>query len=428
LAEPLPVAWAVSHWAEDPWARGSWSGLLVGGTAADRARLAEPVGDRLVLAGEAIHPVAPAMAHGAYESGAAAARAVDALAGTGERVVVVGAGIAGLAAARALAGTGREVLVLEARDRVGGRLHTVPLGGGVAADLGGAWLEQYDVNPLAQLAAEAGLATAPTDFSGPAMAAADGPVDAGRLRGLLDGLEMTARRLTAAADCSLHDAVAAYAAGLSDEDRRALGRAVEAALMLESGLDPRQASARGVFGEPGTGAGDRWLPGGYRQLVALLAEGLTVRCEHPVRLIRHGRDGVEVAGLWGAERCDRVVVTVPVALLRGGHDHGPVITPGLPPSHVRALARIGSGIVEKVLLRYPRRWWPATPGGYLWWFDAPLLTWTEWADLTDGLGEPVLALLTAGAAARRLHAGRPDEAVAADAHAAVVRYARAASR
>src|SRR5215469_9998433 len=66
LAEPLPVAWAVSHWAEDPWARGSWSGLLVGGTAADRARLAEPVGDRLVLAGEAIHPVAPAMAHGAY--------------------------------------------------------------------------------------------------------------------------------------------------------------------------------------------------------------------------------------------------------------------------------------------------------------------------------------------------------------------------
>jgi hypothetical protein len=104
------------------------------------------------------------------------------------------------------------------------------------------------------------------------------------------------------------------------------------------------------------------------------------------------------------------------------------MTPALPRSHARALARIGSGIVEKVLLRYPQRWWPAVPGGYLWWFDAPLPTWTEWADLTDGLGEPVLALLTAGAAARRLHAGRPDQAVAADAHAAVVRYAHAASR
>src|SRR5215472_6347211 len=89
LAESLPIAWAVSHWAEDPWARGSWSGLLVGGTAADRAQLAEPVGDRLLLAGEAIHPAAPAMAHGAYESGVAAARVADALAGPGERVVVV---------------------------------------------------------------------------------------------------------------------------------------------------------------------------------------------------------------------------------------------------------------------------------------------------------------------------------------------------
>jgi phytoene dehydrogenase-like protein len=201
---------------------------------------------------------------------------VDALAGPGERVVVVGAGIAGLAAGRTLAAAGREVLVLEARDRVGGRLHTVPLGAGVAADLGGAWLEHYDVNPLAVLAADAGLATVPTDFSAPVMAAADGSVDGGQLRGVLDGLEVTARRLTAAADCSLQDAVAAFAAGLSEGDRRALDRAVEAALILESGLDARQASARGVFGEPGTGAGDRWLPGGYRQLVTRLAESVTV--------------------------------------------------------------------------------------------------------------------------------------------------------
>jgi hypothetical protein len=48
------LAWAVSHCAGGRWAGGAWSGLLVGGTA-DRARLGEPVGDRLVLAGEAVH-------------------------------------------------------------------------------------------------------------------------------------------------------------------------------------------------------------------------------------------------------------------------------------------------------------------------------------------------------------------------------------
>src|ERR1700683_5752889 len=40
-------------------------------------------------------------------------------------VVILGAGAAGLAAARQLTGAGLRVVVLEARDRVGGRMHTL---------------------------------------------------------------------------------------------------------------------------------------------------------------------------------------------------------------------------------------------------------------------------------------------------------------
>ena len=46
------------------------------------------------------------------------------------RVVVVGAGFAGLAAADALAARGVDVTVFEARDRVGGRVHSRRLANG----------------------------------------------------------------------------------------------------------------------------------------------------------------------------------------------------------------------------------------------------------------------------------------------------------
>jgi monoamine oxidase len=48
------------------------------------------------------------------------------------RVVVIGAGLAGLAAADALRRRGIDVVVVEARDRVGGRVWSAPLVGGIA--------------------------------------------------------------------------------------------------------------------------------------------------------------------------------------------------------------------------------------------------------------------------------------------------------
>ena len=44
---------------------------------------------------------------------------------SGVTVAVVGAGLAGLAAARDLERHGAHVTVIEARDRVGGRVHTI---------------------------------------------------------------------------------------------------------------------------------------------------------------------------------------------------------------------------------------------------------------------------------------------------------------
>src|SRR5512132_2623911 len=73
-----------------------------------------------------------------------------------ERVLVVGAGIAGLTVANALAHGGVECVVLEARDRIGGRLHTVDLAGS-PVDLGGSWIHMPGGNPMRAFAELAGV-------------------------------------------------------------------------------------------------------------------------------------------------------------------------------------------------------------------------------------------------------------------------------
>ncbi|HET6216887.1 MAG TPA: NAD(P)/FAD-dependent oxidoreductase [Acidobacteriaceae bacterium] len=72
-------------------------------------------------------------------------------------VIVIGAGIAGLAAARTVAEAGLRVLLIEARDRVGGRIHTVPAAGGeLPIELGAEFIHGMPPE-LIHLVDEAGL-------------------------------------------------------------------------------------------------------------------------------------------------------------------------------------------------------------------------------------------------------------------------------
>jgi len=82
---------------------------------------------------------------------------------------VVGAGLAGLTTARAILEAGRSVAVLEARDRVGGRVLSQPIGDGQVVEMGGQWVGPTQDRMYA-LSQELGIKTFSTHDDGDELA------------------------------------------------------------------------------------------------------------------------------------------------------------------------------------------------------------------------------------------------------------------
>lgn len=406
-----PESWVVSRWDTDPWALGSYSALPVGTSWRAREVLAETiVDDRLVLAGEYTALDHPATVHGAYRAGqAAAARLRGSRKGSGS-AVVVGAGIAGLAAARLLVDAGWRVQVLEARDRVGGRIHT-DSSLGVPVELGASWVHGITGNPVVRLVKEAGLGLEPTNFNdASAHDYATGRTGKGVTAAgeeLWQIADEVAQRRPAAAD-SVADALARGGWSAASPPHR-LAEVTE--LVMEYGLELDRLGAQALWEGDYSRGGDSMVVGGFSAVPAMLAEGLDVQLRTPVRRLTVD-SGVVIETDQGRVDADVAVVAVPLAVLQGG-------TPqlALPPPAAEALASLTTGNLEKVFLSYSEVWWPARQ--VLQVMSAPQERWSEWYPLDALVDRPVVLGLSGGAAA--LARSGSDDSVAAEAAATLDR-------
>ncbi len=418
-----PIAWAVSHWWDEPWSRGAWSLLRVGASADTRRQLGTPVDDRLIIAGEATHPDQAGMTHAAYSEGQRAARwCID----QGHRsVTVIGAGAAGLGAARYLIDHLIDVRVVEARDRIGGRIRTVTLDGpalpdgdsttAVRVELGANWLQQGPRNDFVPLAESLGLRLVDTDFHEPVDLSTTGAVDTSDD----DAILAEFRRRSAdpnQPDRSVHAVLDEWLRDPSPFTAGAISRLIDCEVFLDAGAPLDTVSARFGF-EPGVGADDRWIVGGYGQLLDHLAASLPIELDWPVDTVRRTAHNTTVTGPRGSVEADAVIVTVPAAVIA----HGSVrFDPPLPDHHLAALGLLTVGRVEKVALQFERRWWPPTTSGYL------RITGersagidgclggdvSEWLDLTDEVGAAVIVGLFTGEWVASMWQGRTDAQIA----------------
>jgi monoamine oxidase len=280
-------------------------------------------------------------------------------------VIVIGAGAAGLAAARSLAGQSLRVIVLEARDRTGGRVWSVPSSrAATPAELGAEFIHGRATETMALLrdagsaAIEMGGDSWTRDEHGDLQREEDDFVPAS---GIFDG----ARAL--AADESVDRFLQRFAGDAAMRERVA-----DARTFVEGfeAADPVIASARAIADELRSGvdcASARPL-GGYppvfeRLLSACAATGVQRHLSTVVRRIawRRGAVAVDAVGVSGEARTIRAraaIVTLPVGVLRHRGDETEVaFDPDLPAAKRAALGKLEMGHAVRVVLWFRTAFW-----------------------------------------------------------------------
>ncbi|NQV06992.1 FAD-dependent oxidoreductase [bacterium] len=408
---PAPTDALLTHWSQDPYALGSYSYLAAGATPRDRTRLKAPIDQTVFFAGEATSRDYPATAHGAILSGIAAADSVRSSLDSGT-VLVIGAGLAGLAAASALTAAGYETAVLEARSRVGGRVHSAQLAGSVI-DLGASWIHGRRGNPLSALADTVEAARVPTDYDSISIYGPDGsPLDRASLRALEDLAEEVEDDLSDAGGDTgpMADRLIDLGYEPSDPLHRYLAGST---LEHEFAADVTDLAAAAFYeGEEFSGR-DELFPDGMAAITGHLASGLDIRVGQVVEAVTYQPRDVRLTLTGGAEeRGSAAIVTLPLGVLKSDAVRW---NPVLPAEKLGAISRLGMGTLSKAVLAFDEVFWDE---------DVDLIgyagptsgEWAEWLNLAPVVGAPVLVGFNAGSVGRRMEA-TPDEAVVASAMA-----------
>lgn len=256
-------------------------------------------------------------------------------------VIVIGAGMAGLKAARDMQDAGLRVVVLEARDRIGGRIHTRRDLAPLPLELGAELIHGKGVATWAIVRGEGIRTAAMTNVQ---VRGQDGAWH------LLESIMAEVDEWEINATPRNDESVAAFLARASIH---ADGHPLVQRLEIDT-APIAELSAKAVMAlvaeveqdDDSYGTDDFRVPDGYDQLPQALARGLDVRLALPVEEIGWSKAGVQArcadGSVFGAAQ---VVITLPIGVLQR---RGVRFVPDLPAERWAAIDAIGISDIVKL--------------------------------------------------------------------------------
>ena len=256
-------------------------------------------------------------------------------------VAVVGAGAAGIGALRRLAEAGGvSVLALEARDRVGGRVHTI-VPTGLALDRGAEWLHSADRNPLSPIAQSLGFSVhkRPPEWTNRLSRSGETP------QATADWLVTRAAQGDARRRAAAEPDDSSLASVLLPGGR--WNALLDATSTWGNGAELDRVSIKDYVRYDDHSTDINWrLAEGYGRLFEKLVDGLPVALGTPVARIGHGGRTIRLDTPRGTVEAKRVVVTVPTSLIAA---ELPRFDPPLP-AKLAAAAGLPLGVDDKLFI------------------------------------------------------------------------------
>ncbi|KAI6205215.1 hypothetical protein M3Y94_00767600 [Aphelenchoides besseyi] len=287
-------------------------------------------------------------------------------------VVIVGAGISGLTAARQLTLNGAKVTVLEATERCGGRMkddHSLKVAVGCGAQL----VTGVINSPLILMCHQVGLNYRKLTDECPLVDASCGRVvspSADRVvdehfNCVLDAINQW-RKITKGTDSSLLEKINTFHKKFTESLNFSWSENYERILQWQIGnvefscgsrlsdvscRNWDQNEAIGQF------AGDHAiLCDGSSKIIQNLAEDLDIRFKHVVERVEYGSKRKPIVYCKNGKKfyCDKILMCIPLAMY---HKETVTFNPPLPPSKLKGIRGLGAGLIEKVAVRFPTRFW-----------------------------------------------------------------------
>lgn len=254
-------------------------------------------------------------------------------------VAIIGAGAAGIAAARALEGSGLSVLILEARDRLGGRGHTIMLPNDIPFDVGCGWLHSADENAFVPIAETLGFEIDRTrppwreqvyDNGFPAKDRAE----------FIAALDAFYLRCETAAQSGHDSAASRYL-----ESGNRWNPMIDAISTYVNGAELDQVSILDMDAYEDTEVNWR-VRRGYGAMIAAYGATCRVSLNTQVTLIDHSGTRIRIETSRGTLEVAKVIVTAPTNLIA---DQSIRFYPALP-GKVDAAAHLPLGLADKTIL------------------------------------------------------------------------------